>query len=288
MAVPIGEKIDAYVVRSVVDEGDLTTVFEVEHAVLHTLHAMKVLVDDDGGAFARSFLHGARLQALVDHAHVVRCTDAGTHDGRPWMVTDWMNGGSLGRLLDERGAMPIPYALRTFRAVARGLHAIHGANVVHRDLKPANVLFSVQNGRRIPRITDLALGKWLDQSTTSEGSGSTLSMEFRTIGTPEYMAPEQAADPAAVDIRADLYSLGVLLYEMLTNEVPFEAEDGWRTLVKARLGQYRPARDLRPEVPDGVEALVADLLKPTPGQRPAGCDAVLARLDDLIPPRPET
>jgi serine/threonine protein kinase len=204
-----GDRIGPYLVRSTVDESESTAVLEVEHSVLRTTHALKILAENDGDAFARSLHHGARLQAMIDHPHVVRCTDAGEHAGLPWLVMDWMNGGSLAEMLDARGALHPALALRWLRGITRGLRALHQANVVHRDLKPSNVMFSFLGTERRPRISDLGLAKWLDH-TTDHDRPSTLSMEFRTIGTPEYMAPEQSADPAVVDVRADLYSLGVL------------------------------------------------------------------------------
>jgi serine/threonine protein kinase len=279
-----GDRIGPYLVRSTVDESESTAVLEVEHSVLRTTHALKILAENDGDAFARSLHHGARLQAMIDHPHVVRCTDAGEHAGLPWLVMDWMNGGSLAEMLDARGALHPALALRWLRGITRGLRALHQANVVHRDLKPSNVMFSFLGTERRPRISDLGLAKWLDH-TTDHDRPSTLSMEFRTIGTPEYMAPEQSADPAVVDVRADLYSLGVLLYEMLTNEVPYEAEDGWRVTVAARLGRHRPLRELRPELPEALGELVAALLQPDPGRRPKGCEDVLVALDALAPSR---
>jgi serine/threonine protein kinase len=277
-----GERIGAYVVRGTVDESDHACVLEVQHAVLGTHHALKIAVDGADAAVCRSLHRGARLQAMVDHPHVVRCTDAGEHAGLPWLAPDWMNGGSLAQLLDGHGALSVSNALRVFRGVTRGLHALHSVGVVHRDLKPSNVLFLVADGRRSPKITDLALAKCLDHSTDHDAQ-PTLSQEFRTIGTPEYMAPEQAANPATVDLRADLYSLGVLLYEMLTNEVPHEAEETWRILVAARIGRYRPMRELRPEVPEALEQLVAELLSPERDRRLRSTEVLLERLDRLVP-----
>jgi serine/threonine-protein kinase len=279
MRIEAGQRLGPYAVHRLVDESEFTSVFEVEHDHLGSIHALKILRDDEVGAVTRSIQRCARLQANVDHPNIVRCTDAGSFQGLPYLVMDWMNGGSLSDQLDARGAMSVSQAVPLFRAITRGVLALHDHQVVHRDLKPQNILFSVVDGRRIPKVTDLTLAKSLDHST--DNGPSTLSQEFRTIGTPEYMSPEQCSNPSGVDTRADLYSLGVILYELLTNEVPYEHEEGWRVPVAARLGKYRPMRALRPDVPAAAEALVADLLRPLPADRLPTCEHLLQRLDVL-------
>ena len=279
----VGDTIDHYRVLAPVDRSDLTAVVRVEHAHLGTHHALKMQLDLTDPVVVRSMLHGARLQASLDHPHLVRCTDAGEHREHPYMVTDWMAGGTLTDWLDRQGALPVHVALALFRGLSRGVRALHARRIVHRDLKPSNVLLHEDRDlrRRVPKITDLNLAKILVEGELPTPTG--ISAEFRTLGTPEYMAPEQAGSAGEVDQRADLWSLGIMLYEMLTNEVPFEADESWRVLVAARVGTYRPMRELRGDLPVALEELVAQLLQPEAYRRIASVEDLLAALDRVQP-----
>lgn len=271
-------RVGPYRVLELVDRGEHAAVYRVEHVILGTHHALKRLHDGQDEALTRALLASARLQSRLIHPNLVRVTDAGIDQGRPWAVSDWVDGRLLSDWLDARGALPLARALPLFRGVVRGVYALHAQGVVHRDLKPGNVLVEIVAGRAVPRVTDLGLAREL-RSPDPRSDG--LSAAFRLLGTPEYMAPEQGLDPGSVDERADLWSLGVMLYELLTDEVPFEGETEAATMEAARAGGFVPLRERAPDLPAVLDALIDDLLRPDPRARPADCGQILKRLDGL-------
>lgn len=270
-------EIGSYRIVREIDRGPLSTVFKVEHVVLGTAHALKLLAVGQDRTIAESLVLSARLQARSRHPNLVRVTDAGVHDGRPYHVSDWVEGTSLATWLDTNGPMPVPTALAVFRGVVEGARALHSVHVVHRDLKPSNVLLAERGPALVPMINDLGLAKEWDPDAKPVAKG--LSREYRTLGTPEYMAPEQSAHVGEVDGRADLWSLGVLLYEMLTDEVPFEGETAMAVVLAARLGRYVALRERAPQVPENVDRLVSDLLVANPVRRIQTASEILVRLE---------
>jgi serine/threonine-protein kinase len=257
-----------YEVIAPLGEGGMGTVYRVRHVTLDRMFAMKVLRRDlaaDRGLAAR-FLQEARATAAIRHPAVVAISDFGTlEDGAPYFVMDLLVGETLATRMRGRGLLSPVEAARIARKLADALSAAHAANVVHRDLKPENVFLvrsaaSKSGGEEDVRIVDFGAAKIV--------GGSKLTRPGVVFGTPYYMSPEQAGGQP-VDARADVYSLGVLLYEMITGAVPFEADTYMGVLTK-HLFAAPPKPSER--APSGVqlgelEAVVMRALEKDPGER---------------------
>ncbi len=226
-------------------EGGMGTVYKVRHVTLGRCFAMKVLRRDlaRDAELARRFVQEARATAAVRHPAVVAITDFGAmEDGTPWFVMELLEGETLASRLRARGSIPPRAAIRIAKRIAEGLGASHAAGVVHRDLKPENV-FLIGKGDE-PLEEDIRI---VDFGAAKIVGASKLTRPGIVFGTPYYMAPEQASGQE-VDARADVYSLGVVLYEMLTGRVPFVAETYMGVLEK-----HVRERPERPVPPPGVE-----------------------------------
>jgi len=271
-------QLPSYDVVRLIAESDHTELFMARHRVLGTEHALKRLRRSADPALRDALRREGRVHATVRHPNVVRLTDAvpdGT--GELVLVMDYVRGPSLADYLDRTGAPSRGQALKLTRALTRGLRAIHQQGIVHRDLKPENVMLSIEGGRSAtPKIMDFGLAKELQPDRRDPTS--TVSGVFRLLGTPEYMAPEQAIAAGEVDTRADLFSLGCLLYELLTGRVAFDAEETREALNAARAERYVPVQSYVPDLPRYLVQLIDRLLVADPDHRAQSCDEVLDAL----------
>jgi len=256
-------------------EGDHGEVWRVEDADGQP-HVLKFLTTDDPAIHA-GLLHEARLHGMVRHGAVARLHEVVDNDAdQVGLLMEWIDGPCLADRLAD-GPIPLGEALRIFEAVVRGVRAMHARGVVHRDLKPENIVLRPSEGGDRPVLLDFGLAKRLPMdgvSRTEQG----MSQWFTTLGTPEYMAPEQAQDPGEVDERADVFSLGCLLYELLTGHVAFDAEDPDEAMAATAAGRFVAVEDLV-AVPERLSTLVRDLLAVDREKRPPHCTAILRRLD---------
>jgi serine/threonine-protein kinase len=219
-------------------------------------------------ALAR-FGREARTLERLSSPHVVTLRDHGIHEGRPFMVLDLVDGEDLGTLLRRRGRLSARLAVEIAEQIASGLAVAHAHGIVHRDLKPGNVLLA-RTGR--VRLVDFGIARVLEEPGLTEAG--------RTVGTGDYMSPEQALG-RAVDARSDLYSLGVLLFEMLAGRRPFAGSscaDVAAQHVRA-LPPSLAAHDA--ESPPALVALIDELLAKDPASRPAGADVLRSRLREI-------
>jgi hypothetical protein len=267
-----GEEVERYEVLRTLGAGGMAQVVLVRHTALGTLHALKVLTLAGPGLADRLLAEG-RVQAQLRHPNVVAVSDVITVKGMPALVLEYVDGPDLERWIAEAPPDPVE-AERLFRGIVAGVAAAHAAGHIHRDLKPANVLLATgEGGERVPRIADFGLVKAL--AIQADTAGRTRA--GLPLGTPQYMAPEQIRSAADVDRRADIWSLGCILYELVTHTQAFPGED--LVDVWERASQRR-----RGPVPEGTPAhLVTTIdrcLQPDPDRRPADCEAVLALLDD--------
>ncbi|MGH8031943.1 MAG: serine/threonine-protein kinase, partial [Luteimonas sp.] len=218
------------------------------------------------GAFER-FRQELLLARQVSSAHVVRIHDFAQHKGR-WLISmDFIDGEGLDQRLDRLGKLPVDEALSIARQIAEGLRAAHAVGVVHRDLKPSNVLID-RAGSAF--VNDFGVARSL--------ASSGMTQSGITVGTPDYLSPEQARGEA-VDPRSDLYALGLILYEMLGGELPFAGGTIAEILGQRIVRSPPPLTRLRPELPDWVARLVDRLLRSQPAHRLQDAGAVIAAID---------
>jgi eukaryotic-like serine/threonine-protein kinase len=247
----VGHVVDGrYEVIGVVGEGGMGRVYEVRHAALERTFAMKVLRrelarEED---LAERFIREAKATASIKHPNVVQITDFGRlPDGLPYFVMELLVGQTLAEIIKAHGPLPASRAIRIIRKVAGAVGAAHEAGVVHRDLKPENV-FLVDGGRSVGvsgadvRVVDFGAAKIVGSSRMTR-SGV-------VFGTPHYMSPEQASGQS-VDRRSDIYALGVIMYEMFTGRVPFEAD--------TYMGVLTQHMFVQPERPSHVHDAARDL-----------------------------
>ena len=237
----LGQLIDGrYQVESVLGEGGMGTVYRVRHASLDRPFALKVLRQDLAGdsELAVRFIQEAKAAASVSHPNVVQITDFGRlASGQPYFIMEMLAGESLGWLIQHGGAIPSARAVRILRQVAEALGAAHAQGIVHRDLKPDNIHVGEAAG------TTLDVVKVLDFGLAKVAGASRLTRQGIVFGTPHYMSPEQASG-GVVDHRADMYALGVVMYEMFTGHVPFEADSYMGVLTKHMFVAPTPPSEL--------------------------------------------
>src|SRR5947209_1690464 len=247
-----------YEVQEVIGQGGMGVVLKAFDPALHRLVAIKVMSPAIAGSvMARQrFTREAQAAAAVCHEHVVTVHGVHEADGLPYLVMQYVAGESLQERLDRTGPLELTEVVRIGHQAAAGLAAAHAQGLIHRDIKPANLL--LENGLAKVKITDFGLARTADDvSLTRQGV---------VAGTPEYMAPEQARGEP-VDHRADLFSLGSVLYALCTGVPPFRGTAALAVLRQVSEQEPAPVRSLNPDIPAWLEALIARLLAKDPADR---------------------
>ena len=267
-----GDRIDRYVVEGELGEGALATVYRVRHTTLSTVHALKVVKVAHRESRDRLVREG-QVQAQLSHPNIVGVTDVIEVRGSPGTLMEWVRGIDLEEYLQQY-RIDVDDALTLFRGIVAGMGHAHEKGLVHRDLKPANVLLALGNGQVLPKVSDFGLVKALHGDAPM---GSTRT--GMTLGTPGYMAPEQVRDAANVDRRADMWSLGCLLYRMVCNYPAFAQADIIELFTAVGKGEYPHPHTYEPTLSDRVVTAIAGLLAADPADRYHSCDELLAFLD---------
>jgi serine/threonine protein kinase/predicted esterase len=269
-------RIGPYVVEEVVGRGGMGVVYAARDPRLGRRVALKVLSPHLSAhpEAKERFLQEARAASALDHPHICTIYAAGETEpaegetgGRLFLAMAYYEGETLKEKV-ARGPLPVEDALRYTAAVARGLAKAHAAGILHRDVKPANVLVTSEG---VAKLLDFGLAKVAGVGLTRSGA---------RMGTVAYMSPEQA-DGRAVDHRTDLWSLGVVLYELLTGRRPFRGESAQATLYSILHASPEPIRQLRPDLPEALADVVDRMLQKDPAARPASAADVLTHLDRL-------
>ena len=256
--------------------GGMSRVFLAEELALGREVVIKVLAPELGvGVNADRFRQEMQLVARLQHAHIVPVLSSGTVGDLAYYVMPFINGESLRTRLDREGALPIDVTARILRDVADALSFAHGRRVIHRDVKPGNVLLA--DGHAL--VTDFGVAKALGSSDAMPSASGGLTSVGESLGTPTYIAPEQAMADPNTDDRADVYAFGVMAYEMLAGEPPFVSNNAQR-LIAAHLTQEPVGiRTHRSTVPEPLEQLVMRCLAKRPADRPQRLADVLPVLD---------
>ena len=264
----------AYTIQRELGGGGMSHVFVARDEALGRDVVVKVLPPELlAGASADRFNREVRLAARLQHAHIVPVLSAGQMNGVPYYTMPFVDGASL-RDRVNAGPLPVSEAVSILRDVARALAYAQERGIVHRDIKPDNVLLS--GGAAV--VTDFGIAKAISAALTG-AQGATLTRTGTAIGTPAYMAPEQAAADATSDHRADIYSFGCLAYEMLTGRPPFTVKSLQKLLLAHMVETPEPIGALRPEVPAPIARLVSDCLAKEPEGRPQHASEILQSLD---------
>ncbi|MGE0706405.1 MAG: WD40 repeat domain-containing serine/threonine-protein kinase [Planctomycetota bacterium] len=276
MAFVAGAQCGRYRLVDLLGQGGMGQVFRAVDLQLEREVALKLILAADARdpQFLRRFLREGRLAAAVDHPHVVRTLDLGSEGGVPYLALELLSGGSVAERLRASGRLPWREVARLGAEAARGLSAVHAAGLIHRDVKPANLLLAA-DGR--VKVSDFGLVRRASPEERSQGG---LTRTGELLGSPHYMAPEQADGSTALDARADLYSLGATLYALLAGHPPFRGS-GYTLLRQVLLEPPPPLQDLAPDADPGLVALVGRLLAKAPQERPTSAEEVAMALEAL-------
>jgi serine/threonine protein kinase len=243
-----------------IGRGGMSVVYRAKDRRLNRTVAIKVLPPElafDPAIRAR-FTREAQTSAHLSHAHIVPIYDVGESDGIAYFVMALVSGGSLATLIEREPKQPVGEVRRLLCEVADALAYAHLRGVIHRDVKPDNILLDGDNGRVL--VTDFGIARAVE-------SGTRLTVTGMAIGTPTYMSPEQAMGEREVDGRSDIYSLGVVGYQLLTGRVPFVAGNSMALLLKHVSERPQPIAELRSDVPAGVREAIERALSKSPEDR---------------------
>jgi len=263
MTLQSGTRLGRYEVDSLIASGGMGDVYRAHDTHLNRHVALKVLgagVLSDPERLSR-FTQEARTTALINHPNIVAVYDVGSDEGHPFVVSELLRGETL-RARMKGGALPVRVAVSQTLEIAHGLIAAHHLGVIHRDLKPENV-FVTDDGRL--KILDFGLAKCRNESLGLPDDSSKSTQPGTIMGTVGYMAPEQVRG-SAVDERADIFSLGVILHEMVAGVAPFERETPIETLY-AILKEEPPPLVRQPELTDDLDHVIRHCLEKSPNAR---------------------
>jgi serine/threonine-protein kinase len=272
-----------YRVDRVLGAGGMGVVVAARHLQLDSPVAIKMLrpaLVDDGEVLLR-FEREARAAARVTNEHVARVFDVGTlPSGSPYMVMELLEGADLGAMLRQSGTMPIPQAVDFVLQACAALHEAHSLGIIHRDLKPAN-LFCVRrpDGQPFIKVLDFGISKLSDATR----SGVSATQTSALLGTPLYMSPEQMRSSKDVNLQTDIWSLGVVLFELLTGTPPFIGDTLPEICVRIATEPPPPLRTVRADVPVRLEAVVSRCLERDRAMRFASAGELAAALVEFAP-----
>ena len=263
-----GETVGKYVVERMLGEGGMGAVARGKHKITLAPAALKFMSPaflKIEGAVQR-FLNESRAAGRIRSEHVVTIYDVGElPNGAPYIAMEYLEGKDLQQLIENEGlgGLPIERAVFLVTQILAGLQAAHGNGVIHRDMKPSNCFIIKRSGEEFVKLLDFGISKIVEPGKKN------LTQTNSALGTPLYMAPEQASSPKDVDQRSDLYAVGTLLYEMLTGATPFTSETGElaEILYKIFTADVPNLRIRRADAPEGLAAVVQKVLSRSPGDR---------------------
>src|SRR5579885_1195562 len=261
-----------YRLEARIGAGGMSTVYRAHDETLERPVAIKLMnreVASDSDQLER-FRREARAVAQLSHPHVVGVIDAGEDEGRPYIVFEYVEGETLKERIRRAGRLPIAEAVAYAIEIARALGAAHARHIVHRDVKPQNVLIDEEGSAK---VTDFGIARTLDE----EG----LTADGRVVGTTDYVSPEQALGQQVTG-QSDLYSLGIVLYEMLSGEVPFKGENQVAVAMKHVREPLPDVQRMRPEISAALAAVIDRATAKRPADRYANDAELITDLEDAL------
>jgi serine/threonine-protein kinase len=276
----VGMMVGSYRITGELSRGGMGAVYRAEHSLLDRIVAVKLLRPDltENHEVVVRFMNEAKAASAIRHPGIIEVLDFGhAADGRAYLVMEMLQGESLAQRIDSRGRLPEREAAQIARGIASALTAAHGKGIVHRDLKPDNVFLipDPDLGER-PKVLDFGIAKLGDLAGDTK-----FTQTGALMGTPLYMAPEQARAASGIDHRADLYSLGCMLYEMLVGEPPFIAIGAGEIIALQLFGVARRPSERVPGISPTIDQLVMRLLEKEPRDRLQTASQVGQVLDGL-------
>jgi len=254
-------------------QGGMGEVYLAEDTKLGRPAAVKVLSRQLAGKsdFVQRFYREARAMAKMNHDNAVSVYDVDESQGFHYVAMEYVDGKSMQKWMDELGKLPVGDALHVILRCAEALQVAHNQNMIHRDIKPDNVMLT-SKGK--VKVADFGLAKATDEdmSMTQSGTG---------LGTPYYMAPEQARNAKHVDCRTDVYALGVTLYYFVTGKLPFTGDSVLEIITSKERGQFTPARNLNPELPSRLDLIIDKMVAKDLNARCKDCSEVIKLLTSL-------
>lgn len=265
---------ERYRLEELLGTGGMATVYQGHDLLLDRPVAIKFLREPYAGdpAFRGRFLEEARAAGRLDHPNVVRVYDAGIAQERPYIVMELVKGQDLKTLIRQKAPLPVPQALSITRRICAGVGHAHRANLIHCDLKPQNILVTPHGE---VKVTDFGIAR-----AFREGQAST-EKENMVWGSPHYISPEQAAGEPPLPA-SDVYSIGIMLYEMLTGVPPFHADDSTALIIKHLREEPAAMRSLNPHIPPRLEWLVRKVLSKEPANRYRHADQFGMAIDEYL------
>jgi serine/threonine-protein kinase len=257
----------SYIILEQLGEGGMGQVLKARHRNMGRIVALKIIREErlKRPDALRRFQREVRAVAALNHPHIVHAYDADQIGNTHLLVMEYIEGAiDLARLVKKNGPLPVDQACEYIRQAALGLQHAFERGLVHRDIKPANLLLTI--GGKVLKVLDMGLAR-LDPIQAINEQSSVMTQVGSIMGTPDFIAPEQAMDSHTVDTRADLYSLGCTLYYLLTGRAPFAGGTMMEKLMKQQLEEPRPVEQFRPEVPTGVAIILRKLMAKKPQNR---------------------
>jgi len=270
-----------YKVLDKIGQGGMGLVLKAQHRRMKRVVAVKVLPSSamKSPEAVKRFYREAEAAAKLNHPNIVQAYDAGEHDGIHYLVMEYVEGKDLASVVKEQGPLEVKQALDCVLQAAKGLAYAHGQGVIHRDIKPANLLLD-KNGT--VKILDMGLARVKFTSAADETSSERLTESGQVMGTCDYMAPEQAQDTRKADQRSDVYSLGCTLYRLLTGKPPYGGDSLVSILLAHQNAPPPRLREVRPEVPESVEAIFQKMVAKRPEDRYQSMAEVIADVEALL------
>jgi serine/threonine-protein kinase len=273
-----------YLVTKKVGQGGMGAVYEATHTLIGKRVAVKVLLEKyaQREAIVARLKKEAQLASSIGNEHIIDITDIGnTEDGRTFVVMEYLEGESLAECLAREHELTEQRTLRIASQAASALAAAHAKGIVHRDIKPENLFLLKRKDQDFVKVVDFGISKSL-RTSGEEEEAQRLTQTGMVLGTPLYMSPEQARGDEDLDHRVDIYALGVIMYEVLAGRVPFVGSNYLSVISQVLNEEPKPLRELRPDLSEEVEAIVAKAMAKDRTQRYPDAEAMLKDLTLLL------